>query len=433
MNDNNTQVLALDGGEPIRKNAPLPHEWCGAHYIDQDEIDAASRVLKARSPFRYYGFDLQHEVDKLEEEFTAYIGRKYAMGTASGTAALQAALGALGVGFGDEVILPGYFWVATVASVVRSGAVPVLVDSDETFSIDPDKVEEKITERTKAIITVHMGGVIGNVDKLVEVAKKHDLKIIEDCAQCTGGWQNGKKAGAFGDMAIYSFQLNKHMTSGEGGMLVTDDYDLYRRAFAIHDLGFPRNAEGRLEFDDPAFQCWGIGARMSELSGAVARVQFAKLDKICGNMRNSKNRIKEAIADIPGITPRKVLDPSGDAGSFLYLTLETREKSLKLVDALKAEGIIGEDGGMYPIHMDDWGLHIYYNIPSLVNKRGNSAISVWDLKDNAASDVSYNKGTCPYLDSLLDKTMIICIASTLTEKDEDDIIAAIRKVAGHIL
>ena len=409
----------------IRKN-PLPQEWHGAHYYGTEELDAVSKVITSKSPFRYYGFDLQHEVDKLEKEFAEYIGRKYAIGVASGTASLQVALGAMGIGPRDEVLLPGYFWVATVGAVVRSGAIPVLVDCDDSFSLDPDKLEEKITKRTKAIIVVHMGGVIGNIEKIVKIARNKNLKVIEDCAQAAGASQSGRMAGAFGDMAIYSFQANKHMTSGEGGMLVTDDERLFKRSFAIHDLGYPRNDEGRLEFDIPDYQLWGIGARMSEITGAVARAQLKKLDTICGNMRNAKNKIIDAVSDIEGMTSRPVIDRDGDAGSFLMLTFDERKTSLEFVKKLRDSGIVADKDGMYPIHMDDWGLHLYYNVPSLVNKCGLSKISPWHLSENDDSQVEYNKGTCPNLDSLASRTVIICIPPVLTDNDTDDIIAGIK-------
>ena len=412
----------------IIRNQPLPQEWHGAHYYGKEELEAVSRVIESKSPFRYYGFDLQREVEKLEEEFAAYIGRKYALGVSSGTAALQVALGAMGIGPGDEVILPGYFWVATVGAVVRSGAIPVLVDCDDSFSLDPDKIEEKITERTKAIIVVHMGGVIGRIEKIVKIAKENNLKVLEDCAQATGASQNGRMAGAFGDMAIYSFQANKHMTSGEGGMLVTDNEQLFKRSFAIHDLGYPRNDEGRLEFNIPEYQLWGIGARMSELTGAVARVQLKKLDTICSAMRSAKHKIIAGISDIENLSLRLVSDPDGDAGSFLMLTFETREKSLSFVRGLRASGIVAAKDGMYPIHMDDWGLHLYFNVPSLVNKCGISVTTPWHLSENVASIVEYNKGACPNLDSLADRTAIICISPVLTENDIDDIIKGIRNV-----
>ena len=427
------ETLAMNGGKPVRRK-PLPQEWCGCSFMDEREVEAVARVARAKSPFRFYGPDLQNEASQLEREFADKIGTKYALAVSSATAGLQVALGALGVGPGDEVLLPGYFWVATVGAVVRSGAVPVLVDCDDSFSIDPQKIEEKITPRTKAIIMVHMGGVIGRVREVVQVARKRGIKLIEDCAQAAGASQNGVRCGAFGDIGVFSFQLNKPMTSGEGGMVVTNDQRLYRRSQAIHDLGYPRNEAGRLDLTNEDTQLWGIGARMSELTAAFARVQLSKLDDINASMRNAKNRIRKALAGIPGISLRHVVDSSGDTGAFLYLTFEARETSLRFVKALRAEGIVGGAGGHYPIHMDDWGMHIYYNIPSLVQKRGNAAKSVWTLAENQLSATrSYAKGACPNLDALLARTMIICIASSLTEEDVSDIVTAIQKVAAHEL
>lgn len=422
--------LAIDGGTPVRTQ-PLPQEWCGAHLMDEKESDAVSRVCNSKTLFRYYGLDLQNEVSELEREFAAYLGVRHALAVSSGTGALQVALGALGIGPGDEVLVQGYFWVSTVGAVVRSGAIPVLVDSDNTFDIDPQDAARKITPRTKAILVVHMGGVIGRITEIVALARQHNLKVIEDCAQAAGASQNGVKAGAFGDLAIFSFQMNKHMTSGEGGMVVTGDEHLYRRAFAIHDLGYPRNEAGRLVMDDPSLQLWGIGCRMSELTGAVARVQLRKLDSITGAMRSAKLKIKQALEGV--LTFREVPDPAGDAGSFLMTVFPTREQSLKFTEALRAEGVVAARGGMYPIHMDDWGLHIYYNVASLVNKRGLSAVSPWQMAENRASaDISYAKGTCPHLDDLISRTMIFCVASILTDADVQDIIAAFKKVASVV-
>lgn len=424
------EKLAIDGGTPVRTR-PLPQEWCGAHYMDELESEAAARVCRSKTLFRYYGLDLQNEVSTLEMEFATYIGRRYALAVSSGTSALQVALGALNVGPGDEVLIPGYFWVATVGAVVRSGAIPVLVDCDDSFNMNPKDAALKITPRTKAILVVHMGGVIGRIKDIVTLARQHNLKVIEDCAQAAGASQNGIKSGAFGDLAIFSFQMNKHMTSGEGGMVVTNDENLYRRSFAIHDLGYPRNDDGRLVMDDPALQLWGIGCRMSELTGAVARVQLKKLDCITGAMRSAKLKIKEALAGI--LTFREVPDPAGDAGSFLMTVLPTREQSLKFTEALQAEGIVADKGGLYPVHLDQWGLHIYYNVTSLVNKRGISAVSPWQMTENRDSaDISYAKGTCPHLDDLLSRTMLLCVASNLTESDVQDIITAYKKVAAVI-
>ena len=422
--------LAIVGGTPVRSR-PLPQEWCGAHYMDEVECDAAARVCRSKTLFRYYGLNLQNEVSRLEREFAEYIGVRYGLAVSSGTAALQVAIGALGIGPGDEVLIPGYFWVSTVGAVVRAGAIPVLVDCDDTFDMDPQDAARKITVRTKAILVVHMGGVIGRITEIVALARQRNLKVIEDCAQAAGARQKGVKAGAFGDLSIFSFQMNKHMTSGEGGMVVTNDEHLYRRAEAIHDLGYPRNEAGRLVMDDPSMQLWGIGCRMSELTGAVARVQLKKLDRITSAMRSAKLKIKKALADV--LTFREVPDPDGDAGSFLMTVFPTREQSLKFTAALRAEGVVADKGGMYPVHMDEWGLHIYYNVASLVNKRGISAVSPWQMAENRASaHVSYAKGTCPHLDDLISRTMIFCVASILTDADVEDIIKAYKKVAAAV-
>ena len=422
--------LALEGGTPVRTR-PLPQEWCGAHYMDEAETDAAARVCRSKTLFRYYGLNLQNEVAQLETEFASYIGVRYALAVSSGTGALQVALGALGIGPGDEVLVPGYFWVSTVGAIVRSGAIPVLVDCDNSFNMDPADAAKKVSPRTRALLVVHMGGVIGRIRELVALAQRHGLRVVEDCAQAAGASQGGVKAGAFGDLAIFSFQMNKHMTSGEGGMVVTNDENLYRRAFAVHDLGYPRNEAGRLVMDDPSMQLWGIGCRMSELTGAIARVQLRKIDRITRAMRTAKLAIKRALAG--QLTFRDVPDPDGDAGSFLMTVLPTRDQSLRFVAVLRAEGIVADAGGLYPIHMDDWGLHIYYNVASLVNKRSVSGISVWQLAENSASaNVSYEKGTCPHLDDLVSRTVICCVASVLTEADVGDIIAAYQKVAAAV-
>ena len=421
--------LAIDGGTPIRTK-PLAQEWPGAHFMDQRETAAAVRVCKSKSLFRYYGLNLQNEVSKLEDEFAAYIGVKHGLAVSSATAALQVALGALGVGPGDEVLIPGYFWVAVPGAVVRCGAVPVLVDSDDTLEMDPADAARKITPRTKVMLVVHMTGVIGRIRDLVAVARQHKIKVLEDCAQATGCSQNGVKAGAFGDIAIYSFQMNKHMTSGEGGMVVTNDLQLYRRSFALHDLGYPRNDAGRLVFDDPTCQLWGIGCRMSELTGAVARVQLRKLDRILGAMRSAKLKIKAALKDT--VAFREVLDPKGDGGSFLITVHSTPSQSQRFVDALKAEGI-NSVGGNYPFHMEQAGLHLYYNVASLVNKAGVSRLSTWQTEENrASSGLSYGKGTCPRLDDLLSRTVVLCVASILSPRDVKDIIAGYRKVAAAV-
>ncbi len=236
---------AIGEATPVRTE-PLPLEFPGVYRIDEQEIEAVSRVLRSRSLFRYYGIDPQREVDHFEAEFARFIGTDYALAVGSGTGALYSALAALDVGPGDEVIVPAYLWVSVLAAVVNLGGVPVLADIDDTFCLDPATVEREITGRTRGIIAVHMSGAPADIEPLQRIAKRRGLFLLEDCAQCAGGSIHGRRVGTFGDMAIFSFQMNKNLTAGEGGCLVTNDRALYGKAFANHDLGYERDESGRL-------------------------------------------------------------------------------------------------------------------------------------------------------------------------------------------
>ena len=251
------------------------------------------RVLRRRSPFRYYGIDSPGEVSAFESEFAEFLGVSHALAVNSGTAALHVALSALGVGPGQEVIVPAYMWASVAAAVVNLGAIPVLADIDDTFCVDPQDVREHITPRTTGIIAVHMSGAPADVPALLPIARESGLFLLEDCAQCAGGSIGGKKAGTFGDMGVFSFQINKNMTSGEGGCVVTNDSRLYKRAFACHD---------------------------NELRGAILRVQLSKLPRIVAKMRSSKYRIRQALENLPQIKLRRIVDIDGDTGCFLIST-----------------------------------------------------------------------------------------------------------------
>lgn len=423
--------LAIHGGTPVRTE-PLPLEFPGVHYMDEEEVEAAVRVLRDRSPFRYYGIKLRAEVEQFEKEFAAHLGLPYAVAVSSGTGALHAALSALGVGPGQEVIVPAYMWVAVVASVVNLGAVPILADIDDTFGINPEDLRHRITSRTRGIIAVHMSGAPINVKPIAQIARERGLFLLEDCAQANGASIDSQKAGTFGDMAIFSFQMNKNMTAGEGGCIVTRDLRLYRRAVAVHDLGYSRDDQGRLMFDDPDLCLWGRGYRLDELRGAVLRVQLKKMPAIIEHMRASKYRIRKELEALPGVKLRRVVDPAGDTGAFLITTYETVTIAKQVNEALRGEGITTYPQGLSNIRMTDWGLHLYYNIVSLVKKRSADKMGFpWDLIENASSEKSYEKGTCPVADSLFERSIIMSIPSRLNSQDEDDIIHAFTKVLTH--
>ena len=420
--------LAIDGGPPVRRE-PLPLEFPGVHFMGEEEVEAATRVLRSRSPFRFYGVDLQGEVSSFEKEFADFIGIQHAVAVSCGTGALLTALGALGVGPGREVIVPAYLWVSVAAAVVNRGAIPVVADIDDTFCLDPEAVERAITPRTAGIILVHMSGAPGNAPAIAEVARRHSVFLLEDCAQCAGGAINGRKVGTFGDIAIYSFQMNKNMTAGEGGCVVTNDERLYRRAYACHDLGYARDPEGRLAFQDAECCLWGMGYRMDEIRGAILRVQLRKLPAITASMRRSKYRIRHAIQRCEGLALRRTQDEEGDTGCFLITTYRDAETAKWVCQALKAEGIGTSPQGISNVVMTDWGLHIYSNIPSLVQRTSvDSQGFPWSHPANAGLGRGCAHGACPKADDLFSRSIIVPIPSCLSTQDEDDIIAAFEKV-----
>ena len=422
--------LAIEGGTPVRSE-PLPWELPGAHWIGKEERELVDRVVDAQSPFRFYGPDPQHMVETLETEWKAAYGHRHALGVSSGTAALSMAISALDIGPGDEVLIAGYMWVSCVSAIVRSGAIPRLVDIDDTLCMDPVDLARKITPRSRAVLLVHMSGAPGRVDEIARIASEKGLALIEDCAQAAGASYKGTPVGRFGDVATFSFQLNKNMTSGDGGMIVCQDDALFRRIVALHDLGYARNDEGRLDTSDETCQLWGFGARMSDLAGAMALAQSRKLGKITGAMRAAKWRIREALSDIPEIGFRTVPDPEGDSGPFLISFYRDAETCQAFTAALRAEGIHGPAGSLSCITMREWGLHWYFNIPSLTEKRSNSRDGFpWTHPLNAfAGEADYHRGALPVCDALSERGALLSIASKLSERDVDDIISAYRKVA----
>lgn len=390
-----------------------PYEFPGAYWLDEEEEAAVLDVLRHGSLFRYYGLHPPRYVDALERAAQEFYGTRFALAVNSGTGALTCALAALGIGPGCEVIVPAFLWVATVGAVVQAGAIPVLCEIDESFTMDPADLERRITPRTRLILPVHMAGAPCNMEALMEVANRHGLPVLEDCAQCNGGTFRGRKVGTFGRMGIFSLQLNKNMTCGEGGLVITDDERLYNRAFSAHDMGMVRR-EGRLAMPDPEAILWGQGRRMTELAGAVASVQIRKLPRILEHLRASKRRIKALLGEPSGFTYRHLPDPEGDTGPFLILILPEEAAAVAAVQRMKEAGLHNV------FRIAEYGLHIYYNIPALVGKVGVSpAGEPWTLEANAGSCYEYQRGTCPRSDDLFARSILIPIPSRLTPEQEE--------------
>jgi dTDP-4-amino-4,6-dideoxygalactose transaminase len=410
------------------RQEPLPDEFPGAHAMGEEEAEAVLRVCRSRSLYRYYGMDLQKETSSFEEEFARFLGIPYVVAVTSGTAALHTALTALRVGPGCEVIVPAYMWVSVIAAVVNLGAIPVLADIDDTFCLDPEDVQRKITPRTAGMIAVHMNGAPADIIRLAEVARENNIFLLEDCAQCVGGSIDGRRVGTFGDMAIFSFQMNKNMSCGEAGAVVTRDEELHRRAVASHDAGYSRNASGKLLMNDSDSYGWGRGLRLDELRAAVLRVQLRKLPGTIQRMHQSKYRIIQELDSHPEISQRRVLDPAGDTGCFLITIFPDSASAHAVNDLLRLQGIAAASVETSNVILADYGMHIYYNIPALVEKVGTDRRgSPWTLVENQASSYTYTKGTCPRADDLFDRSQLLAIPSCLSHSDEDQIIEAFQE------
>jgi len=373
--------------------------------------------------FRYYGLQPPTYVNQLEQYACTFYDVRHALAVNSGTGALCTAMSALGIGPGTEVIVPAFLWVATVTAVVQNNAIPVLCEVDSSLNMDPVDLEQKITERTKLIAVVHMAGIPCDMDAIMRVASKHKVPVLEDCAQCNGGSFGGQKVGTFGKVGIFSLQINKNCTAGEGGLLVTNDERLHTRLVAAHDLGVPWKQGLPDETGDVHF--WGQGRRMGELAGAVANVQLRKLPQVVAHMKASKQRIKDALGEMEGVSFRRLNDPDGDTGPFLILTFDEEARAVRAAQHLTDNGIENV------FHLSEYGLHIYHNIRSLVETVPLSpAGNPWSLPQNAGRAFAYAKGACPTSDDLFDRSVLITIPSRLTEQQEQEMVQAIRKAVG---
>jgi dTDP-4-amino-4,6-dideoxygalactose transaminase len=288
------EKLAILGGEPVKKT-PFP-AW---PQYDEREEQALKEVLDSRVWWRTPGT----KTLQFERDFAAYHGAKYGIAVTNGTAALEVVMAALGIGPGDEVILPDYTFVATASAVLFAGALPVLVDvTPDTYCIDPEKIEAAITPRTKAIAAVHVGGHPADLDRLGEIARRHNLALVEDSSHAHGSEWKGRKIGAIGDIGTFSFQASKLMTAGEGGMIITNREDLERLARSVHDCGRMPGEWFYSHF------IYGSNYRLSEWQGAVLSAQLSRLDEQAAIRTRNAAFLDEALAEIEGITPQ-ALDP----------------------------------------------------------------------------------------------------------------------------
>jgi 8-amino-3,8-dideoxy-alpha-D-manno-octulosonate transaminase len=401
-------TLARDGGTPARTR-PEPPMFPGGMEVGREELEALGRVIESKNLFRYYGVgDGPDEVISFEREFAEHMGSKHALCVNAGSSALICALIGAGVGEGDEVIVPAYTWNATPNAVLATRALPVLAEVDESLTLDPADVERRITPRTRAILPVHMRGAPAAMDALGAIATQHGLVMIEDVCQAAGASYRGRRLGTFGDAGAFSLQFNKIITTGEGGVLITDRDDLLDLALDVHDCANSvRRGVGLPKFA-------GYNFRASELTGAMARVQLGRLDGLLERMRANHTRLATQVGGLPGLELRHGNDEDGDAGIALIAFADDAARAADAVAALNAEGVLAMQ--IYSPATPD--LHVYpFWAPVLA--------ALWA----AGADTP----DCPRTLELLERAIHVDVSPLCEEQDLDEIAFAFEKVAKQVL
>ena len=412
--------LAVNGGAPVRTTPLHAGNWGPEYYDDKEKAELAG-VVDSRHPFRFgggRGQDAPVKVLTFEKEFAQRMGARYALGVTSGTAALEVAYNALAIGPGDEVILPAWTWHSDAMAVVRSGALPVFAEIDESFNIDPNDIEHRITPHTKVIVAVHLQGNPADLDKILPVAKKHGLKLLEDSAQAVGASYKGRPTGSIGDIAIYSHQETKTITSGEGGTVVTSDPVLFERALRFHDVGGLRRPQQAMLPKVQLNPFVAANFRMSEFTGGVMLAQLRKLDAILEATRRNAARVYEGVRDLPGIRFRSRPDPAGETGVAVFIRFETKSRCDKFVEAMRAEGVpVSKPGGSVVLPIQTYiekKITVHPAWPTWTSERGKA--------------IQYGAANCPRTIDILERFAGPAMHPKHTDQDVKDIIAAIRKV-----
>lgn len=362
----------------------------GAYCYADEERKEVMDVLESGHFSRYGNLDdpnFKHKVYSLEQEFASYTKAKHVIAASSGTNSLFIALLALGISDGDEVLVPGYTFVASIGSIIYARATPVLVEVDESLTMDPVDIEKKITKNTKAIMPVHMLGNPCDMTKILEIAKKHNLLVIEDGCQAAGASFGGKKLGTLGDIGVFSLNQHKNIAAGSGGLIVTNDDALYERAFAIYDQGHKPNRSGK-EVGERSLV--GLNFQMNELTGAVALAQVRKLESMLQTLRLKKKELKNKISNVPGIKFRKINDTNGECGTILTVIFDDKKMADEVSQRL----------GSKTLSQSGW--HVYSNMEQIINHK--TPVSNWsEPTENAA------KGDLPQTDDILDRAVNISV------------------------
>lgn len=366
------------------------------------------------------------KVDLLEERARKLFGASYALAVNSGTTALETAFAACGIGPGDEVIIPGYTFFATASAVVAAGAVPIIAEIDESLTLDPQDFEKKITRVTRAVAPVHMMGTSADMATISDIARGHNLSMIEDVAQACGASFEGRRLGTWGTVGAFSISSFKTVGAGEGGLVLTEDETIYKRALNYHDSGAcwredryaPERFEGEL--------FCGSNFRMSELEGAVNLVQISKMDRVITQFQEVKRRVVERISVPNDLVPQAVRDPNGEIGNFLAFFCPTYDEAGFIKDSLVAEGLESWRYGLGD-QQRDW--HIYAFWDQILNQRLATrnrcpfSCSQWPV-----AQPLYSKNMCPKTLNLLERVVFVNMYQWWTQDDCEDVAETINSV-----
>lgn len=358
----------------------------GAYWFGKEEMEEVIEVMKCGYLFRYGSENdpkFLHKVLTLEKEFARYCEAKFALATSSGTSSLLASALALGIKPGDEIIVPAYTFVASYTSVIFLGIVPVLAEIDESLTIDPDDIERKITPHTKAIMPVHMLGNPCDMDRIMAIAKKHNLLVLEDSCQAAGASYKGKKVGTIGNIGAFSLNIFKTINSGDGGLIVTNDKLLHETAFGVHDQG---HKPMRFGIEVGTRNILGLNLRMNEITAAVGLAQLGKIDKIINTLHEKRSKFKNLISEseAKGFKFRTLNDLEGDCATLCTVIFDTKEQAAKVSKALGTKTV------------DQSGWHVYSNMEHVLNH----------LKSVGQP---HTKGSYPKTDDILSRSMNISI------------------------
>lgn len=368
----------------------------GAYFFGEEERKELLDVMESGYLSRYGQEEdprFKHKVVTFEREFEKYIGSGHAVAVNGGTGALLTGLAALGIGPGDEVIVPGYTFIASISSIIHARAIPILAEIDESLNIDPEDIRKKITKRTKAIMPVHMLGNPCGMHSIMEIANEYGLYVIEDSCQALGAAYKGKKVGTIGDIGAFSLNINKTITAGDGGVVITDDNGLYERVFGFHDQGHKPNRMG-LEIGRRSII--GMNLRINELTGAVALAQLRKTDGMITVLRNKKRLLKNAISTNKKLSFRKIND-EGEIATIMTLLFKDEDTADKFVAEI----------GTKTLSHSGW--HVYNNMEQILNKKTVTEYPCPFICERYGQKIEYHKHMLPKTDEILGRAVNISI------------------------